>query len=180
MTITLPHWCNHARIPIVHRQSFSRKWVDNSNLTVIPTGYSLWRTSAFRRFGGIVKLSKLSVAGAVIAMAAAATLFAHHGTATSYDQKRTLTIKGTVTQFLWRNPHSALFVEIKDDNGKSSNYAIEMWSPGLMVKQGYTRTTFKAGDQVTLEVHPSLVNEPVGECLGCKLLVNGKDPRNAK
>jgi Family of unknown function (DUF6152) len=124
-----------------------------------------------------VKLKTLFLAAAITA-AVAASGFAHHGTATSYDQKKTLTIKGTISQFLWRNPHTALFVDIKDERGKTSNYAVEMWSPGLMVKQGYARTTFKVGDEITLEVHPSLAGEPVGECLGCKLLINGKDPRN--
>ena len=121
-------------------------------------------------------MKKLFLAAAVAGALSAVSVFAHHGTATSYDQKRTLTIKGTVSQFLWRNPHSALFVDIKDDKGKTSTYAIEMWSPSLMVKQGYTRTTFKAGDEVMLEVHPSLAGQAVGECLGCKLTVNGKDP----
>jgi len=109
-------------------------------------------------------------------IAAVVPLSAHHGTATSYDQKKVVPVQGTVVQFLWRNPHSALFLETKDENGKVGNFSVEMFSPGLMVKQGYTRTSFKAGDQVVIEVHPSLAGEPVGECLGCKVLVNGKDP----
>ena len=109
-------------------------------------------------------------------MAAVVPLSAHHGTATSYDQKKLVPVQGTVVQFLWRNPHSALFLETKDENGKVGNFSVEMFSPGLMVKQGYTRNSFKAGDQVVIEVHPSLAGEPVGECLGCKVLVNGKDP----
>jgi hypothetical protein len=100
---------------------------------------------------------------------------AHHGTGASYDQKKWVTIKGAVKEFLWRNPHSGLFLEVKDETGTTS-YAIEMYSPGLMVKQGYTRNTFKPGDQVEIDVHPSLAGQPTGECLGCRVLVNGKDP----
>ena len=103
-------------------------------------------------------------------------VMAHHGTATSYDQKKWVTVKGVVTQYIWRNPHSALFLETKDANGKVANFSIEMFSPGLMTKRGYSRTSFKVGDEVVIEVHPSLAGEPVGECLGCKVLVNGKDP----
>jgi len=114
-----------------------------------------------------------AIAGCVLA---ALPLSAHHGTAASYDQKKTVTVKGVVTQFLWRNPHSALFLETKDENGKPGKYSVEMFSPGLAVKQGYSRNSFKVGDEVVLELHPSLVGEPVGECLGCKVLVNGKDP----
>jgi hypothetical protein len=116
------------------------------------------------------------LAPALAFLAAVVPLSAHHGTATSYDQKKVVPVQGTVVQFLWRNPHSALFLETKDENGKVGNFSVEMFSPGLMVKQGYTRTSFKAGDQVVIEVHPSLAGEPVGECLGCKVLVNGKDP----
>ena len=107
---------------------------------------------------------------------AGAALWAHHGTAASYDQKKLVTVKGTVTEFLWRNPHSALFLDVKDESGKSVNFAIEMYSPILMVKAGYTRDVFKVGDAVAIEVHPSLAGEPSGECLGCKFWVNGKEP----
>jgi len=119
---------------------------------------------------------KKQFAACIGLMAAVVPLSAHHGTATSYDQKKLVPVQGTVVQFLWRNPHSALFLETKDENGKVGNFSVEMFSPGLMVKQGYTRNSFKAGDQVVIEVHPSLAGEPVGECLGCKVLVNGKDP----
>ena len=114
-----------------------------------------------------------SLLGLVLAVA---PLMAHHGTATSYDQKKLLNVKGTVVQFLWRNPHSSLYLETKDENGKEGKYSLEMWSPGLMVKQGFTRDSFKFGDQVEANVHPSLAGAPVGECLGCTILVNGKDP----
>lgn len=105
---------------------------------------------------------------------------AHHGTAASYDQKTWVTLKGTVTEFLWRNPHSALFLDVKQADGKVVNYSIEMFSPSLLVGRGYTRTMMKKGDEVELDVHPSLAGTPSGECLGCRLLVNGKDPSNGQ
>ena len=109
-------------------------------------------------------------------MAGLTPLPAHHGTAASYDQKTTVLLKGTVTEFLWRNPHCALFLDVKQPNGETVNYSIEMYSPSLMVKQGYTRTVLKKGDAVEIDVHPSLAGTPSGECLGCMLLVNGKNP----
>ncbi len=117
--------------------------------------------------------SRMAILGLVLA---AASALAHHGTATSYDQKKIVTIKGTVSEFLWRNPHSSLFLDVKDESGKTVNYAIEMFSPILMVKAGYTREVFKTGDEVAIDVHPSLAGEASGECLGCKFLVNGKEP----
>ncbi len=107
-----------------------------------------------------------------------APLAAHHGTAASYDQTKVVTLKGTVTEFLWRNPHSALFLDVKQANGQTVGYSIEMFSPSLMVKQGYKRAVMKMGDEVEIDVHPSLAGTPSGECLGCRLLVNGKDPAN--
>ena len=87
-----------------------------------------------------------------------------------------LTLKGTVSEFLWRNPHCALFLDVKEESGKVVNYSIEMFSPSLMVGRGYTKNVLKRGDEVTIDVHPSLAGTPSGECLGCRLLVNGKDP----
>ena len=107
-------------------------------------------------------------------------LAAHHGTAASYDQKKVTTLTGTVSEFLWRNPHCALFVDVKSPTGETVQYSIEMYSPSLMVKQGYTRTVLKKGDTVEMDVHPSLAGTPSGECLGCRLLVNGKDPSEGK
>src|ERR1700744_1729447 len=101
-------------------------------------------------------------------------LFGHHGTGASYDQKKWVKVDGTVTEFIWRNPHSSLFIDAKDEAGMPANYSIELGSPGQMVKQGYTRTTFKPGDHVVIEVHPSFSNPTSGECLGCKIMVNGK------
>ena len=109
-----------------------------------------------------------------------APLSAHHGTAASYDQNKTVTVKGTVSEFLWRNPHCALFLDMKQPTGETLSYSIEMYSPSLMVKQGYSRTVLKKGDTVEIDVHPSLAGTPSGECLGCRLVVNGKASGSAK
>ncbi|MGV3593334.1 MAG: DUF6152 family protein [Gammaproteobacteria bacterium] len=101
---------------------------------------------------------------------------AHHGTAVSYEQSSWITVKGTVTEFRWRNPHSALFLDIVDDKGEAVNYAIELPSPVLMSRSnGWTRATFKEGDTVEFRVHPSRTGAPVGECLtDCLVYVNGE------
>ena len=125
---------------------------------------------------------KARFAVAAAALLAVVPLVAHHGTATSYDQTRWVTLKGKVTEFLWRNPHSALFLDVTDDRGQTLNYSIEMFSPGLMVGQGFTRKSMKKGDDVIIDVHPSLAGKASGECLGCKVIINGKEvvrPANA-
>ena len=119
----------------------------------------------------------LCVIGMLLAICAAASDgFAHHGTAVSYDGTSWITVKGTVTEFRWRNPHSALFLDTVDDSGKHVTYAIELASPILMLRTlGWTRDTFKPGDEVEFRVHPSRTGGPVGECVNdCIVYVNGE------
>jgi len=122
-------------------------------------------------------MNRMKVPGlvALALLILSATLFGHHGTAASYDQKRVVKVKGIVKEFLWRNPHSALFLEGKDESGKVVNYSIEMGSPNVLAKSGRTRNTFKPGDEAILEIHPSLTNPASGECLTCRIWINGKE-----
>lgn len=103
-------------------------------------------------------------------------VFGHHGTGIAYDQKKPTVIKGTVTEFSWTNPHAHLLLDVKDANGKVSQYAVEMNSPGVMIRQGWTKRQFKVGDQVEITVYPAKVGTPIGSCIGtCKAIINGKD-----
>ena len=124
------------------------------------------------RVGPIIFIS-LAIAGA---LALTPSVSAHHGTAASYDQEKFITVTGVVTEFRWRNPHSSLHLDVTDESGKVTEYAIELASPALMSRSGtgWTRRTFKAGDKVTFRVHPSKTGAPVGECLfNCEVTVNG-------
>lgn len=103
-----------------------------------------------------------------------APIVAHHRAATSYDQNSTITVKGKVTDFYWKNPHSTLFVDVTDGPFKGRNYAVELNSPGVMIRLGWTSRQFQVGDEVVLNVHPSKTGAAVGECLSCTVIVNGK------
>ena len=110
---------------------------------------------------------------------ASAPSFAHHGYGNSYDQSKWSTWTGTVTEFDWKNPHSGLFMDVKEKNGKVVHYIVEMDSPGVLTRQGWTRHQIKVGDTVTVIVHPSSAGVPIGVCYGCKVVVNGKEaPRD--
>ena len=99
---------------------------------------------------------------------------AHHGTAISYDEKKPIVIKGTVKEFLWRNPHTQLFLEVKDEKGNVVRWAFEMLSPGVLTRLGWTKNEFKPGDDVTMTVAPSRAGTPVGICYSpCKVTING-------
>ena len=99
---------------------------------------------------------------------------AHHGTGT-YDSTKSVTLSGIVTEFAFKNPHAALYFDVKDAGGKVVSWAIEMNSPGVLARAGWTRRTFKAGDQITITVRPAKAGTPVGLINRAQpVLVNGK------
>jgi len=78
---------------------------------------------------------------------------AHHGTAVNYDRNKIITITGTVSRFVWRNPHSALILDVNTESGKVISHAIELPSPvGLVELYGWNRRTLKPGDVVKVNV----------------------------
>jgi hypothetical protein len=102
-------------------------------------------------------------------------VFAHHGTAGSYDQTKAVKVQGTVKEFRWRNPHCALYIDGKDAAGHDVTYTLEMGSPNTLVKFGYTRTSFKPGDVTVMEMHPAFTNPASGEALSRHVTINGKE-----
>lgn len=107
-------------------------------------------------------------------MALGLSLTAHHGTGT-YDSSKSVTLSGTVTEFSFRNPHAALFFDVADPSGRTVNWAIEMNSPGVLRRAGWTKDTFKPGDQITITVRPAKAGTPVGLINRAQpVLVNGK------
>lgn len=88
-------------------------------------------------------------------------LFAHHGNA-SYDSTKTVTVKGTVTDYIWANPHVFLKVDAKDKNGNTLHWIIEAQNPLSQTEVGWTKNTFKPGDEVIVEVIPAKNGQPIG------------------
>jgi len=102
------------------------------------------------------------------------SVVAHHGTGT-YDSSKSVTLSGVVTEFAFTNPHVALYFDVKDPSGKMVNWAIEMNSPGVLRRAGWTKATFKAGDQITITVRPARAGTPVGLINRAQpVIVNGK------
>ena len=88
-------------------------------------------------------------------------LWAHHGNA-SYDTDNPVTIKGTVTEFAWTNPHVQIYLDVKDDKGGVVHWSVETYSPGKLVRAGWTKDSVKAGDQVSINLIPAKSGAPVG------------------
>jgi hypothetical protein len=109
----------------------------------------------------IKKVSSISVTMAALLMVCVPA-FAHHGTGSSYDSSKTVSVTGVVDEFIWANPHSQLYVNVTDPQGNVVRWGVEMNSPGVLARAGWTRRKLKAGDKVTVTVHPSLAGTPVG------------------
>jgi len=88
-------------------------------------------------------------------------LWAHHGNA-SYDNDNPVTIKGTVTEFAWTNPHVQIYLDVKDNKGKVVHWSVETYSPGKLVRAGWTKDSVKAGDHVSITLIPAKSGAPVG------------------
>lgn len=94
-------------------------------------------------------------------LSVAIPLFAHHGTA-AFDTSRTVTLKATVTQWFWANPHCFLKFDAKDEKGNVVHWATETSNPSDMVNLGWSKDTFKPGDEITVTFIPVKNGVPVG------------------
>jgi hypothetical protein len=88
-------------------------------------------------------------AGIAVLLMVAAPIFGHHGTA-AYDTTKLMTVKGTVTDFQFNNPHVMISVETKDDKGKVEMWTSEANSPNVLTRHGWDRDIIKKGDQITI------------------------------
>ena len=102
-----------------------------------------------------------------------APLWAHHG-GSEYDTKNLKTLKGTVTEYYWANPHCQIFLDVKDDSGKTVNWGIETLAPPVLKRAGWNPRLLKPGDVVTLTIAPSKKGTPVG-MIRKIVLPNGKE-----
>ena len=99
-------------------------------------------------------------------------LVAHHGAA-SFDTTKELTLQGTVTEWIWANPHCFLKFDAKDDSGTVRNWVVETGNPTDISRSGWARTSFKVGDMVTVNVQPVKSGAPVGR-IRSVVLANGQ------
>ena len=95
-----------------------------------------------------MKLRALAILGVLSVLPAAAPLLAHHSFAAEYDAKKPFEMKGTITKVDWMNPHVYFYIDVKDESGKTANWAFEMGPPRLLERGGWKKNTMKEGDEV--------------------------------
>jgi hypothetical protein len=104
----------------------------------------------------------MAAAVAVSILVLGSGTLAHHGAPSLYDVLHPITIKGTVTEFVFANPHAQIYMDVKNDKGEVVAWSIETNGPGQLRRAGWTRETLKPGDEITVTLIPAKSGAPVG------------------
>jgi len=74
----------------------------------------------------------------------------HHSFTAEFDSSKPVTLTGVVTRLDWTNPHAHLYLDVKSESGKVTSWALELRSPNVLLRQGWTRDLIQPGDVVTV------------------------------
>lgn len=102
---------------------------------------------------------KRQIAILAIALAPLVAAVGHHAPAI-FDQTKTIVVDGTVTDFVWQNPHSWIRMDVVGEDGATLNWSIEMNPPTYLIRGGWRSTTIGPGDKVSVVVNPLRTGEP--------------------
>lgn len=103
-----------------------------------------------------------------------APLFAHHGTAGVFDLGHRITTKATVTRYIFANPHVQIHFTLKNDKGEEESWSVEAPSPGNMLANGWTKNTFKPGDELLVSFVPAKGDRHWGTCTQFVFVASGR------
>jgi hypothetical protein len=113
-----------------------------------------------------------SVCLGVSLLAMPTVAFAHHSRV-MYEPMKTMTIKGTVKEFSWQNPHSWLYVVARNERGQSATWALEANSAGNLARDGWKADSLKPGDLISVTFRPMKDGSRAG-LLGTATLADGR------
>ena len=91
------------------------------------------------------------VAAGALMLLASVPAIAHHSFAAEFDATKPIKLTGTVTKIEWMNPHAYFYIDVKEADGKVTNWGMEMGSPNGLMRQGWSRNSMKIGQEVTVE-----------------------------
>ena len=112
------------------------------------------------------------IAGLVAVVGLSTSALAHHGATSLYDVKKETTIKATITEFLWTNPHVEIGIASVED--KSQRWLLELGSPPNISSRGWSVKSLKPGDVVMVTFNPGLRGMRIGRLVKV-VLPDGKE-----
>src|SRR6516162_8290740 len=101
------------------------------------------------------------VAG-IILLISTLPMFAHHSGAAEFDSNKKIDLTGVVTKLEWTNPHAHFYMDVKDASGNVAHWNLELASPNVLIRNGWSRNSLKAGDQVNVTGAQAKDNSTVG------------------
>jgi hypothetical protein len=130
-------------------------------------------------------MNRLATLVALIAVLCTPVL-AHHGRGATYDMKKRVTLKGTVSRVEWRNPHVLIYMDVQDADGKVVTWGFENSGVSTLAQEGYSRNTLKVGQPITAIVNPAANGAPTAIVVkiiladGSEIMSrdNGQNPAN--
>jgi len=111
-----------------------------------------------------MKSTLAGLVAATLGLLVSAPVSAHHGSA-AFDVGKQVVLKGTVTRWFWANPHCFLSFDVKGEDGAVAHWVAETSNPPDMINHGWSKETFKPGDEITATVEPVKNGRPAGRLL---------------
>jgi Family of unknown function (DUF6152) len=109
-----------------------------------------------------IKLASFAAGLAFLAVMARPTM-AHHAFAAEFDMNKPFEVSGVVAKVAWQNPHVYVYLDAKDEAGKTLTYAMECNSVNTLVHKGWTRDALKKGDKITISAYGAKDPRPLSD-----------------
>jgi len=94
---------------------------------------------------------RLSHLACCLSLFAGTSLWAHHSLAAEYDQKKPVSLSGTMTKLDWRNPHAWIYLDVKNGDGSVTNWMVEAGAPNALLRRGWTKASLLPGTEILVE-----------------------------
>jgi hypothetical protein len=91
------------------------------------------------------------VLGGLALLLAAVPLMAHHAFSAEFEASKPVTLKGTVTEMEWINPHAWIHMDVKGPDGKVTNWMVEGGAPNALLRRGFNKNSLPAGVEIVVE-----------------------------